>query len=419
MGARMPGERGGRLCGRHGVFANADRLPGATEWEPVKLNQGLREPNSATLASPIALATAGSDLWVDDSSNNRILLFRVLSGVATKVLGQNDFSMSGSNLVENRGPFIFGGVLGGLVSGGASIAVDPVSNHMFVSDSLNNRVLGFADYRKVSCQPDKTCNKAADIVIGQRDFFHSTPNWQGQDATYPTELSLNSPEGVAVDANGDLWVADAGNGRVLRYPNPFNQSGSIRPNLVLGKTGFNVRSADQSDPSRSTMRAPYGLAFTLNGSLVVSDIAFNRVLVFKKPDGGDFAGSANADLVIGQPDFVTVSSGNDAAKFSSPRGIALDSSDRLYVADGGNNRLQVFSGIWGLQFPSPRAVFSQPVTAPHSVAVNARPGGTGEIWVTDLNRNQVLRYPQFDLLALNPGVTISTIPVSAPFRRNA
>ena len=402
-------------CAAGTAFSTPIAFLGQPSGNQVKLNQGLREPNSATLASPVALATAGSDLWVDDASNNRILFIPSASGVATKVLGQNDFSMSGANLVENRGLFIFGGASGGFVAGGSSIAVDPVSNHMFVSDSLNNRVLGFADYRKVNCQPDKTCNKGADIVIGQRDFFHSTPNWQGQDATYPTELSLNSPEGVAVDANGDLWVADAGNGRVLRYPKPFNQSGSIQPNLVLGKTGFRVRSADQLDPSRSNMRAPYGLAFTLNGSLVVSDISFNRVLVFKKPDGGDFTSSANADLVIGQPDFVTVNPGNDATKFSSPRGIALDSSDRLYVADGSNNRLQVFSGIWGLQFPSPRAVFSQAISSPHSVAVNARPGGTGEIWVTDLNRNQVLRYPQFDLLALNPGVTISTIPSSAPF----
>jgi hypothetical protein len=50
-------------------------------------------------------------------------------------------------------------------------------------------------------------------VIGQKDF-ESLSTWHRVDTL---ELSLYSPSGLVVDAEGNLWVADSGNSRVLKY----------------------------------------------------------------------------------------------------------------------------------------------------------------------------------------------------------
>jgi uncharacterized protein (TIGR03437 family) len=377
--------------------------------QAVKVNNGQREPSATTLFGPTGLAGAGGDLWVADSANNRVLVFPGASATAARVLGQYNVTMNAPNLVEGRELFTFGGVTAGLVTGGAGIAVDYKSNHLYVADTNNNRILGFSDYRKV--QP----GVKADIVIGQRDLNHTTPNSFGADGSTPTSSSLLVPEGITVDLNGDLWVADLGNGRVLRFPQPFKQQGTITANVVLGKSSFTIKNADQSDATKSTMRAPYGIATTASGSVAVSDRVHDRVLVFNRPSGGDFVNTQPADTVIGQPDFVSSAPGSDQSTLDSPRGLAIDSSNRLYVADGGNNRVQVFS------LTSPTATLTIPAASPHDVAVSLN---TGEIWVTDLSSvtvngqvvpGRVVRYPVYEQLALNPGQNISILPEPVPF----
>jgi len=220
-------------------------------------------------------------------------------------------------------------------------------------------------------------------------------------STQVNDSGLLLPEGVAVDSKGDLWVADSGNGRVLRFPRPFDQPPTSLPraNLVIGQTDFISKVLDVSSQN---MKVPIGIGFTTQNDLVVSDQLFNRILVFKHPAGGDFVNGKTADLVIGQPNFISTVN----TELSSPRAIALDSSDRLYVVDSGNNRVVVYRSL------------TLPITndpAPVFVLVGATPGDgfstptgiavdqtTGEIWVADPGKNRVVRFPQFDTVTINP-----------------
>jgi uncharacterized protein (TIGR03437 family) len=377
--------------------------------QSVKPNQGQREPSENSVAGPYGAVGAGTDLWVADSGNNRVLVYRGATAPAAGVLGQYDFSMAAANLVEGRELFTFAGTANGLLNGGAGIAVDYQSNLMYVADTNNNRILAFIDYRQVG--PGTKAN----LVIGQRDLFHATPNSFGPDPNTPTEKSLLSPEAIAVDANGDLWVADFGNGRVLRFPQPFKQQFPPVANLVLGKSGFGIKAADQSDATQATMAGPYGIAVDKAGDVAVSDAPHNRVLVFTRPPGGDFTNSQPAAEVIGQPDFISTSAGNGATNLSVPSGLAIDGSNRLYVADTANNRVQIFS------IGNPTATLTIPASSPYDVAVSLN---TGEIWVTDLTPinvggqttpGRVVRYPVYEQLALNPGQTLSVLPEPFPF----
>jgi DNA-binding beta-propeller fold protein YncE len=95
----------------------------------------------------------------------------------------------------------------------AQLAVDTSTspNHIYVDDVTNNRVLGWLDADSF------TNGKAADLVIGQPDFLTAGCNT----ITPFGGLDLCAPEGVAVDAQGNLYVADTSNSRVLEFTTPF------------------------------------------------------------------------------------------------------------------------------------------------------------------------------------------------------
>ncbi len=386
-------------------------------------NQGAPQPSASTLAGPLpnpqvsgpaGAAFDGTNLYVTDSGNNRVLAFPSQAGglavSANRVLGQDDFEYDSVNLIEGReagfdsnlnsctfnGAFPF--------SAGGSAVIDAVANppHLYVADPLNNRVLGFLDYRLVNA------GGKADLAVGQPDLLTGVPNYPTGDGASTNDQGLWSPEGLAVDANGNLYVADACNGRVLRFPAPFAQPQGAMPraDLVLGQTTFFNQPI--KDPSHQTMRSAYGLALSSAGDLVVSDPLANRILFFRKPQGGDFESGASASNVFGQADF----SSSLPVLFSGPHLIALDSSDQLYVADTGNNRVAVLPNVT-IAGDNPPVLFSlTSLSNPFGIAVDQN---SGEIWVSNTGANQTLRYPQYQNVISNPAPD-STLPSSGRFR---
>jgi len=383
---------------------------GQTSFTNSQVNQGLAQPSASTLSVPVA-AIFSSNLYIVDSGNERVLSFPQQSGgtftAANRVLGQLDFPYNSVNLIEGR-EFGFTGNFGSCTVNGAfpfalggGVAIDASSNppHLYVADPLNNRVLGFKDYRKVKA------GVFADLVIGQPDFRTALLNYPTNDPTQANNQGLWSPEGVAVDSKGNLYVADTCNARVLRFPSPFAQpQGMPSANLVLGQTTFFGEPI--TNVSQQTMSSSYGLAFTSDGSLVVSDPLANRILYFRKPVGADFISGSAATNVFGQLDFNSTTS----TQLAGPHHIAVDPSDQLYVADTGNNRIAVLPSV-------PTAGNNPPVTfsitgLSNPVAVRVDQN-TEEIWVANTNGNQLLRYPKFQQTINNPTPT-ATIGVAGP-----
>jgi len=388
----------------------AKSVIGQADFITTKANRGLGDANESTLAAPVAGAMAGTDMFVVDNANHRVLVFptQALGSGASRVLGQDNFAAFAPNLIEGKEFFLFNTLSSsqnatGDFSDGGGVAVDSKSSvpRLYVADTFNNRILGFKDSRRVR-PGDK-----ADIVIGQVDFSRSVINAPQGLASLPMDVGLNRPSGIAVDANGALWVCDSGNGRVLRFPHPFDTQGRQRPDLVIGQSGLFNKIAD---PSRSTMSYPTGVAFTVDGHLLVSDALHNRVLFFRKPTGGDFTNGQNAEKVIGQSDFNTGTRGAGPNRFASPRGIATDTDDRLYVADAGNSRIVIYDRIPNsANDPTPATVIPGLNTA-QGVFVSAL---TGEIWAADTRGNRAYRFPRFDRLVLSTAADYS-IPVLVP-----
>jgi uncharacterized protein (TIGR03437 family) len=362
-----------------------------------KPNKNQGKPDNSTLYTPLGGAFNGTDLWIADTANNRVVQFSASGGkyvTATRVVGQLDFPYNAPNLIEGREVFFAGAG----ISGQAGLAIDHKSNppHLYIADTFNNRILCFKDYRSVQQGSN------VDIVLGQPDVYTSLVN--SGVPNQMTQQGLSSPTGVIVDSNGNLYIADSGNGRVLRYPAPFNvpAGGQQLPNLVLGQGSFS--GTPITDVSSQNMHTPYGLVLfqgcaTANQScsLAVSDSFHNRVLIFTHAAGADFQNGQAAAIVLGQQSFNNLGSSSATNGLNSPRHISADSSDRLYVCDSGNNRIQIWAN-------APTAITGQGsslqlsgFSSPQGVVVSQL---TGEAWVTNTGSDTVQRLPSFQNLIL-------------------
>jgi NHL repeat len=227
---------------------------------------------------------------------------------ASVVIGQPDFTTtSGSG----------GPTQNDLSGGNVGVALDSVCN-LWLSDFGNNRILQFV-------RPF-TNGMNASLVVGQADFIS---NGSGT-----TQSTLSLPQFITIDKNGDLWVADYANNRVLEFTPPFS-NGELA-SVVIGQSDFVFNG---SGTTQNTLSAPFGTAFDASGNLWVADSFNNRALEFKPP----FTNGMNASVVIGQPDFTTLNSGSSASALASCSDVAFDSKGNLFVADPNNNRVVIFA----------------------------------------------------------------------------
>ncbi|HUP05332.1 MAG TPA: hypothetical protein VMU19_15145 [Bryobacteraceae bacterium] len=348
-------------------------------------------PTAGVFFRPFAAAYANSQLYLADTGNSRTLAIPEplgASAAATRWLGQ-DLSTSGAlNLLEGREfQFLVRSSSGAAADSGIAIDYSGSTPHLYVADTYNNRILGYKNLYKVSP------GVAADIVIGQPNGQTGLCNFPTGDSQKPTPSSLCNPVGLAVDSKGNLWVADRGNGRALRFPAPFAQTGQPQADVVLGQPSL-TSPLVTTDSTNSSLAAPYGVAVTSLGYLAVSDQIQNRVMVFIPSSSGFTSGQA-ASFLVGQLSFNGAASGSAINQLSSPHHIAVDSNDRLYVADSGNNRVNIYDSLDNPNFPAfaaSAAVNLSGFSTPEGVYVNP---STGEIWVADTSNGLLKRFPPF------------------------
>jgi sugar lactone lactonase YvrE len=230
------------------------------------------------------------------------------------VLGQPDFNASDSGPTDSYDrPY--------------DIAVDEVNRKVYVLDTVKNRIFRHS--------LDDILNGVADnveMVFGQPDLTSTSNNAGGSVGAN----TLYQPNGAVVDSAGRLWVADSGNDRVLRFDSPWNAATFASADGVLGQDSLTGTASDGL--TRNRFKRPDDVAISADGTLYVTDSISSRVL--RWDNAAAAADGADADGVLGQPDFVTDLSGAGPAELSDVESLAIDpTTGALFVGDRGNQRV--------------------------------------------------------------------------------
>jgi sugar lactone lactonase YvrE len=234
------------------------------------------------------------DLWVSDYNNSRVVEYvpPFSNGMAaTLAIGQTTTGALTSTPC-NKGA-------GNGSAPTSSSLCDPegltfdASGNLWVADSSNNRVLEF--------KPPFSTGMAASLELGQpagATAFTTFAVNNGGSGGNPIASSLYGPSMPLFDLSGNLWVTDSGNGRVLMYAPPFSNGMNATQELgdPAGSAAFTTRSASLTQWG---MNEPWGLCLDTEGSIYVTDNAYNRVMIFDLP----FSNGMNATTVLGQADF--------------------------------------------------------------------------------------------------------------------
>lgn len=142
---------------------------------------------------------------------------------------------------------------------------------------------------------------------------------------------LKTPNGVAVDAAGNVYIGDTGNYRVRKV----DVSGNIT--TVAGNGSCCTSSGDGGPATSARIGTPYGLAVDVSRNLYIADSSNNVVR--------SVSAAGTITTVAGSGTYGYSGDGGPAtsAKLYSPMGVAVDSSGNLYIADRGNYRIRLVS----------------------------------------------------------------------------
>jgi YD repeat-containing protein len=173
---------------------------------------------------------------------------------------------------------------------------------------------------------------------------------------------FSGPASIAIDAKGNIYVADKGNGRVQK----FNSAG-----VYVSQFGSKGTANGQFAPG-----GPEGLAVDAKGNVWVSDTYGGRVQKFD--ENGTFL------KVVGSP-------GSGSGQLGEPTGIDVGPGGNVWVADWQNNRVAVFdeNGQFVRQFGSAGTGPGQ-FAQPDAIEVDSK----GNVWVGDQNNGRVQQFNQ-------------------------
>ena len=308
---------------------------------------------SALLNRPtgVAVDTAGN-LYIADRDNHRIRKVDA-EGIITTIAGMADEGFSGDG----------GPATNAQLNKPSGVAVDE-DGYVFIADRDNNRVRQiepdgmistFIGAEDGSDEPGTEGRLAAPrgvaVDADGNVYVADTGNHQVRkvdaegmitpvagtgglgDGGPATKARLLDPKGLAVDTDGTLYIADTGNNRIRK----MDTDGII---TTFAGTGERGDGGDGGAATRAQLRAPYGVAVGPDGSVFITDTFNNRVR--KVDTEGIITTFAGTGEMGPFEDEDAIGDGGPAtsARLIGPAGLAFDAEGNLYIVDPGNHRVR-------------------------------------------------------------------------------
>ena len=326
---------------------------------------------AAEINRPLGVAVdSKGNIFIPDGTNNRIRKVStngIISTVAGNVIQGSNGDGSTAITAELNLP--------------SGVAVD-ASGNLYIADAANSRI------RKV------TTNGIISTVAGNGNRSFSG------DGGSATSASLYLPNSVAVDTSGNIYIADTYNNRIRKV----NNKGIINTIAGNGIAGF---SGDYGQATSAELNNPTGILLDASGNLFIADANNNRIR--------KVISNGTINTVAGGGNYGDGGSATNA-KLNNPKGIALDASGNLFIADEANNiihkigsngiiNLVAGGGILGLGDGG--SATSAKLISPQGVALDA----SGNLYIAD-NGNNRIRKVSFNTTP----VTISYLAVTVNYK---
>jgi sugar lactone lactonase YvrE len=250
--------------------------------------------NPGTFYYPTAVAVDSSNnLYIADSQHNQVSKVNT-SGTISTFAGNGTTNYSGDG----------GAAKNAALNLPVGLAVDAAHN-LFIVDSGNNCI------RKVGT------NNVITTVAG-----NGTMGFSG-DGGVATNANLASPQNVAVDSFGNLFIADSGNNRIRQ----------VGTNGIIATVAGRVLN-DGDFATNATLGSASGVAFDAAGNLYIADSHNNRI---RKVDTNGIITTVAGN---GFPGYSGDGASATGASLNVPSGLTFDASGNLYIADTLNHRIR-------------------------------------------------------------------------------
>lgn len=306
---------------------------------------------AASFYNPYGLTVdATGNVYIADQQNNAIRKI-TLAGVVTTLSGNGASGRTNTSAVG----------VAALYNSPSGVAIDATGAALYVADFGNNEI------RKIVTATGAT-NGTVTVLAGSATGASGSTNATGTAATF------NGPSGVAVDATGNVYVADFNNNSIRKI---------TAAGVVTTLAGSKAGNADGTGTAAS-FNGPRGVAVDAAGNVYVADA--NNNLIRKVTAAGvvtTLAGNGTAGNANGA---------GTAASFSYPSGVAVDAAGNVYVADANNNLIRkigidgTVTAVAGSGYLTLRTPFNAPV----GVAVDA----AGMLYVADAYRQIIQKVKQ-------------------------
>lgn len=281
-----------------------DTVAGDTEWNYAG-DGGVATQAAVYLPYGVTADPAGKT-YLSDTLNARIRLVGV-DGIISTIAGKGTFGYSGDG----------GLAINADVNQPAGLAMDGAGN-VYFADGGNNII------------------RRIDAVSGVITTVAGEPQTMGYsgDGGAATSATLSSPEAVAFDAAGDLYIADTGNGVIREVDAATGVISTVAG--VAGNQGYN----GEGTATTAELNLPWGITVGPDNSLYIADTYNNRI---RRVSGGVISTIAGT----GSQGSAADGTAAGASALNQPYGVAVDPAGDLYIADSNNDRVLKVSASTG------------------------------------------------------------------------
>ncbi len=291
-------------------------------------------PADSVGISPAGIAMdASGNLYIADGSANIIRKVDAVTGIITTIAGNGHPSTDVFG--DNAGD---GGPADSASFTPSGIAFDAFDN-LYIVDIANTRI------RKINAATGIITSVAGNSALdNQGNAMYSGDGGAADSA------SLQGPAAVAIDADGNIYIADASSNRIRKVNASTGIITTVAGNGVVDSLSMQQYSGDGGPAVSAQLYYPTDVALDASGNIYISDFANYRIRKVSAATGiiTTVAGNGFVDSSSSSGGFSGDGGRADSAELNAAYGIAVDAVGNIYIADADNGRIRKVDGATGI-----------------------------------------------------------------------